>query len=86
MLKNLYYCVAQPDVERIDGIPRVFSGPIGSSNILVKNEKLREKLRDDHKVKAIEMEGSGIADGTLEHGMGVFSCSENFELLQYRQK
>ncbi len=58
------------DATRIAGYPKVFMGPIGSANTLLKNEKLRDSLRDDHNVKAIEMEGSGIADGTWEFSKG----------------
>lgn len=52
------------DSERIENDPRVFHGPIASSNTLLKNERKRDFLRDSYGVKAIEMEGSGIADGT----------------------
>jgi nucleoside phosphorylase len=61
--------VAHPeDRDRIDDTPRVFRGPIGSANTLLKNEERRDYLRDHYKVKAIEMEGSGVADGTWELG------------------
>ncbi|MBS1622913.1 MAG: hypothetical protein JST83_02765 [Bacteroidetes bacterium] len=51
------------DPNRIAGEPKIFHGPIGSSNNLLKNEIKRDYLRDKYGVKAIEMEGSGIADG-----------------------
>jgi len=47
--------------------PRVFYGPIGSANELLKDPKKRDRLRDAFGVKAIEMEGSGIADATWYH-------------------
>jgi hypothetical protein len=52
------------DPGRKRGKPRVFSGPIGSANNLLKNPIKRDQLRDEFGVKAIEMEGSGIADAT----------------------
>lgn len=52
------------DNERMEGKSRVHHGPIGSSNTLLKNESKRDYLRDEYKIKAIEMETSGIADGT----------------------
>jgi nucleoside phosphorylase len=57
--------IAHPkDPNRKRGRPRVFSGPIGSANNLLKNPVRRDQLRDQFGVKAIEMEGSGIADAT----------------------
>ena len=50
------------DPERRPGRPRVFTGPIGSANKLLKNPVRRDALRDKWGVKAIEMEGAGIAD------------------------
>ncbi len=58
------------DPKRIKGQPRVFLGHIASSNILQKNPTVRDYLRDEFKVKAIEMEGSGIADATWTHEAG----------------
>jgi nucleoside phosphorylase len=57
--------IAHPkDPNRKRGKPRVFSGPIGSANNLLKNPIKRDQLRDIFGAKAIEMEGSGIADAT----------------------
>ena len=58
------------DPGRTQGEPRVFYGPIASANVLLKDPVLRDSLRDRFKVKAVEMEGSGIADATwnLERG------------------
>lgn len=58
------------DPDRVPNQPKVFRGPIGSANLLLKNEDKRDILRDQYKVKAIEMEGSGIADGTWEAAKG----------------
>jgi len=44
--------------------PKVFVGPIASANKLLKNPAKRDALRDRYGVKAVEMEGSGIADAT----------------------
>ncbi len=48
-------------------IPRVFLGPIASANIVQGDFRKRDQLRDKNKVKAFEMEGSGIADATWEY-------------------
>lgn len=58
------------DLKRIKGQPRVFIGPIASANILQKDPKARDKLREKFGVKAIEMEASGIADATWNHEVG----------------
>lgn len=50
------------DPKRIKGLPRVFHGPVGSANKLLKDPKKRNALRDRFAVKAVEMEGSGLAD------------------------
>ena len=55
---------------RRKGQPRVFLGPIGSSNILLKDANYREKLRIEHGVKAIEMEAAGLADATWLESCG----------------
>jgi hypothetical protein len=52
----------EPD--RHDGLPRVHYGKIASANKLLKNAKLRNKLRDQYGAIAVEMEASGIADAT----------------------
>lgn len=49
------------DSKRRNGYPRVFVGLIGSANKLLKNPKERDQLRDLG-VKAVEMEGAGVAD------------------------
>lgn len=58
------------DPSRIGGLPKVHCGRVGSSNTLLKDETLRNRLRDDHGVRAIEMEASGIVDGTWECAKG----------------
>jgi nucleoside phosphorylase len=57
-----------PDPDRRRGKPKVHYGRVGSANVLLRNPKLRDALRDQHDARAIEMEGSGIADGTWEFG------------------
>jgi len=52
------------DSERRNGQPRVFHGPIASANKLLRNPDKRDALRDEFGVKAVEMEGSGVADAT----------------------
>lgn len=58
------------DPKRRKGQPRVFIGPIASANKLLKNPVKRDRLRDKFGVKAVEMEGSGIADATWNHEVG----------------
>ena len=58
------------DPKRREGKPRVFLGPIGSANALLKDPAKRNSLRDQFGVKAVEMEGAGIADATWTHGVG----------------
>jgi uncharacterized protein YjbI with pentapeptide repeats len=58
------------DPDRETNQPRVFYGPIGSANKLLKNPVKRDALREQHGVRAIEMEGSGIADATWAHESG----------------
>ena len=48
-----------------DGMPRVHYGLIGSADALMVDEDMRDRLADDHRdMRAIEMEGSGIATST----------------------
>jgi nucleoside phosphorylase len=58
------------DAYRRSGQPRIHYGPIGSSNALLKDPEIRDALRDKFGVRAIEMEASGIADGTWTAGLG----------------
>jgi len=55
------------DTQRQPGQPRVFTGLIGSADTLLKNPIKRDGLRDRFGIKAVEMEGSGIADATWGH-------------------
>lgn len=58
------------DQRRRVGEPRVFLGTIASANTLLKNPTKRDALRDKFGVKAVEMEGSGIADATWSESSG----------------
>jgi nucleoside phosphorylase len=58
------------DPEREPGQPRLFVGLIASANKLLKNPKLRDELREQFGVKAVEMESSGIADATWNQEVG----------------
>jgi nucleoside phosphorylase len=44
--------------------PYVFRGPIGAANVVLRDPARRNALRDRHGIKAVEMEGSGIADAS----------------------
>lgn len=46
------------------GKPSIFRGLIGAANIVLADPKKRDALRDRWKIKAVEMEGSGVADAT----------------------
>lgn len=52
------------DPERRPDLPKIHRGPIASANKLLKDPKLRDALRDQFGVKAVEMETSGVADAT----------------------
>lgn len=56
-----------PDPDRIPGMPRVFQGTIASANSVLRNAEYRNRLREQHRVMAVEMEGSGVADATWLH-------------------
>lgn len=47
--------------------PRVHYGRIGSANALLRRCDVRDKLRDQYQLRAIEMESSGLADATWTH-------------------
>ncbi|MGI5269448.1 hypothetical protein ACQEUU_09880 [Nonomuraea sp. CA-218870] len=56
------------DVLRRRGRSRVFRGCIGSSNTLLRDREFRDLLRDRYDLRAIEMEGSGIAEAGWQFG------------------
>ncbi|WP_082526431.1 hypothetical protein [Kitasatospora sp. MBT63] len=56
------------DSDRKPGHPKVHYGRIGSANILLRNPQIRDQLRDALDIRAFEMESSGIADGSGQHG------------------
>ncbi len=58
------------DRERRPGLPRVFQGPIAAANVLLKHPAHRDYLSDKFGVKAVEMEGAGVADATWTNGAG----------------
>jgi nucleoside phosphorylase len=59
-------CPHPPDDQRLPDLPRVFIGTIAAANKLLKNPLKRDLLRNRFGAKAIEMEGSGIADATWD--------------------
>lgn len=65
--KPMVHPVGQPG--RHNGIPKVHHSLIGSANILMKNPFERDSLRKAHGIRAIEMEGSGIADASWSFGV-----------------
>ncbi|MFI5387621.1 MAG: hypothetical protein ACHQ50_16050 [Fimbriimonadales bacterium] len=58
------------DKQRQRGAPRVFYGTIMSADVVQKNPRLRDELRDAYGARAFEMEGAGIAHAAWEHEIG----------------
>lgn len=58
------------DPKRIKNEPLIFSGTIAAANKLLKNPIKRDYLSEKFGIKAVEMESSGIADATWNHGVG----------------
>jgi nucleoside phosphorylase len=56
------------DAAREPGIPRVFRGAIGSGNALVRDPAYRDRMRNEHGILAIEMEGAGTAESAWQFG------------------
>ena len=56
--------------QRQAGQPLVHFGLVGSANILLKDSRERDRLKDELRIIAVEMEGSGIADATWNFGKG----------------
>jgi len=52
--------------------PRIHRGPIGSANTVLKSARIRNALKKSYKIKAVEMESSGIAEAAWQHGRGYF--------------
>ncbi|MEA2732594.1 MAG: hypothetical protein QOF70_7069, partial [Acetobacteraceae bacterium] len=50
------------------GKPKIHHGAIGSADMLLRDEILRDQIAQDYGVVAVEMEGSGIAVGSATHG------------------
>jgi nucleoside phosphorylase len=70
-LKVLEHKLTHPKQEgRRAKTPLVHRATIGSANILLKNSRVRDSLRDRYKVRAIEMEGSGVADASWSFNVG----------------
>lgn len=51
------------DPSRRAGLPRIHRGRIATTHAVLRDAKIRDELRDAAGIKAVEMEGSGIADG-----------------------
>jgi nucleoside phosphorylase len=65
--------VAHPDdPDRKPFEPRIFSGTIACANTLLKNAEHRDQIRDDFSVRAVEMEGFGVAETAWNQGIGYF--------------
>jgi nucleoside phosphorylase len=50
--------------------PKIHQGPIGSGNTVLKKASVRNALRERFSLRAVEMEGSGIADAAWTQGKG----------------
>ncbi|MFI8083793.1 hypothetical protein ACIF6L_23680 [Kitasatospora sp. NPDC086009] len=71
------------DVARKPGFPKLYYGRIASSNILLKDPLVRDLLRDELDIRAVEMESSGISDGAAGTGYlvvrGVVDYCDSFK-------
>lgn len=62
---------ASPRFQRpVAGLTRVHYGKIGSGNMLLRDDVLRDDLARNHNLLGFEMEGSGIADAAWDVGRG----------------
>jgi len=61
------------DSTRHNNEPRIFIGTIASGNTLLKDYRIRERLRRDLSALAVEMEVSGVADASWMNEIGYFS-------------
>jgi hypothetical protein len=65
--------IAHPeDGARRAGEPRVFIGSIACANRVLKNPVHRDQIRKDFNVRAVEMEGFGIAEASWASDIGYF--------------
>lgn len=63
--------IAHPcDSLRRSGQPRVFRGRIGTGNVVQADPRRRDALRDRDGIRALEMEGCGIADASWFANIG----------------
>jgi len=51
-------------------LPVAYCEKVGSANAVQKDAKKRDQLHEEHKVYAVEMEGSGVSDATHIEGNG----------------
>lgn len=58
------------DPARRPRVAHVFRGPIASANVVLRDLDKRNALREQFGVRAVEMEGSGIAEATWQHEAG----------------
>lgn len=58
--------------DRLSGKPRVVQALIGSADILQKDPKERDKLRDTYDIRAIEMEASGLQNAAWAQGRDIY--------------
>jgi nucleoside phosphorylase len=64
--------VSHPNDDRKAGFPRVHGGAIGTADTLLKNDVVRDELRDRFSVRAVEMEASGLQNAAWSFGKDVF--------------
>jgi nucleoside phosphorylase/NTP pyrophosphatase (non-canonical NTP hydrolase) len=58
------------EINRKEGEPKIHYGRIGAANNLLKDHTQRDELKKKYSLLAVEMEGSGVADGTWASGKG----------------
>jgi nucleoside phosphorylase len=67
---DIFRTAPDTDPRRRGDQPVIHHGIIGSANILLKSERVRDQLKKRHKVLAVEMEGSGISDASWSFKTG----------------
>jgi nucleoside phosphorylase len=60
------------DLDRRPDLPRIHAGAIGTADTLLKSDLKRDELRDQYKVRAVEMEASGLQNAAWAQGKDIF--------------
>ena len=63
--------IDHPDGTERQGRPKVIGGAIATADILQKNPKTRNDLRDKYRARAVEMEAGGMQNAAWAHDKSV---------------